>query len=120
MAIDYLFGDRALIHDVVEHVRSELMDDLQPLTAEDLRDESYEETRAGLIRKFRMELPELDQDNIRELPQGEVDIDVSREVNYAPIYQPRMQNRRASATASTFRVRWNRSCAEDPKVERLT
>jgi len=76
MATDYLFADRGLVHDVVEHLRMELRGALTSLSLDTIQSIPYDELSSGLILKFGLELPQLNLQGIRELPKGEVDIDV--------------------------------------------
>jgi hypothetical protein len=74
-----LFAADATIHDVVEHQRQALKLRLEEIGAQTLLDRTLEDLTNELTAEFRLEVPRLDRDKIRQLPNEEVDIDVSQD-----------------------------------------
>ena len=75
----YLFGDRADITDVVVHVREALKRGLDALDSQRILAVSVDDLVAQLVNEFRLNVPVLRRDAIQQLPNEEIDIDVSRD-----------------------------------------
>jgi hypothetical protein len=79
MRRDYLFAERATIHDVVETQRTELQKALEQLSTEALLGQPLDNLVLELVERFRLDVPVLDRTGIVQLPNEEVDIDVSHD-----------------------------------------
>jgi hypothetical protein len=74
---DYLFAERATIHDVVMQQRAEAEKAVADLPAPSITATSADELTAQFVDRFRLDVPVLDRSGINQLPSEEVDIDVS-------------------------------------------
>jgi hypothetical protein len=77
-ATEYLFAAEATIHDVVEHQRRALKRRVDELGTAILS-RSVEEQTSELVEAFRLEIPELKMAEITQLPNEEIEIDVSHD-----------------------------------------
>jgi hypothetical protein len=75
----YLFAAEATIHDVVEHQRQSLKQKLDEIGSETVLARPIQELTAELVETFRLEVPGLNRSEITQLPNEEVDIDVSQD-----------------------------------------
>lgn len=75
----YLFAEDATIHDVVEHQRKGLLRALEELPGATILARPVDETVAEIVERFRIEVPVLDRTATIQLPNEEVDIDVSND-----------------------------------------
>jgi len=75
----YLFAAEATIHGVVEHQRRNLKQHIEEIGTESLLANTIEELAAELVDRFRLDVPKLNRDGITQLPNEEVDIDVSQD-----------------------------------------
>ena len=75
----YLFAAEATINDVVEHQRQSLKQKLDELGSETILGRSIEDLGAELVETFRLEIPKLNRAETAQLPNEEVDIDVSQD-----------------------------------------
>lgn len=76
---EYLFSEHATIHDVVEHQRKQVNKALDDLPAQKVLDKPPEAIKAEIVERFRLDVPVLDRTGIVQLPNEEVDIDVSHD-----------------------------------------
>jgi TIR domain len=77
----HLFADRADITDVVEHVRQALKRKLDGLDSQRILAMPVDDLAGELVNEFRLNVPVLRRDAIQQLPNEEIDIDVSRDHN---------------------------------------
>src|SRR5438046_168142 len=75
----YLFGDRADITDVVEHVRGALKRELDALDSARILAVPIDDLVAQLVDEFKLNVPVLRREAIQQLPSEEIDIDVSHD-----------------------------------------
>jgi hypothetical protein len=73
----HLFAKRADISDVVLHVRESLKRELEALPSERILHGSEDELVAQLVQEYGLRVPTLRRDAIQQLPNQEVDVDVS-------------------------------------------
>jgi len=76
---DYLFAEQATIHDVIEHQRKQVHPALEDLPAQRVLANPPEAVTAEIVERFRLDVPVLDRAGIVQLPNEEVDIDVSHD-----------------------------------------
>jgi len=79
MREDFLFGEQATIHDVVEHQRKKVHQALEDLPPQKIRASPLEVVTAEIVDRFRLDIPVLDREAVVQLPNEEVDIDVSHD-----------------------------------------
>src|SRR5436189_4416289 len=77
MGITYLFGEEVSIHDVVEHQQQETERALEDLPAEAILARPLEELIPEVVDRFRLDVPVLQRATTAQLPNEEIDIDVS-------------------------------------------
>ncbi len=75
----YLFAAEATINDVVEHQRQSLKQKLDELGSETILARSIEDLATELVEAFRLEIPRLNRAETVQLPNEEIDIDVSQD-----------------------------------------
>jgi hypothetical protein len=75
----YLFAEEASIRDVIEHQKEQVQEALDELAAERILAQPMEELVAALVGRFRVDVPVLDRAATVQLPNEEVDIDVSHD-----------------------------------------
>jgi hypothetical protein len=75
----YLFADGADITDVVEHFRQSLKRELDGLDSQRILATPVDDLVAQLVNEFKLNVPVLRRDSIQQLPNEEIDIDVSRD-----------------------------------------
>src|SRR2546423_8212450 len=75
----YLFAAEATIHDVVEHQRQGLKQRLDELGTATVLAKPVQELTSELIERFGLEIPKLNRKEIMQLPNEEIDIDVSQD-----------------------------------------
>jgi hypothetical protein len=75
----YLFAAEATINDVVEHQRRHLKQRLEEIGTQTILENTVEELTNQIAEEFRLEIPKLDRDRVRQLPNEEIDIDVSQD-----------------------------------------
>lgn len=78
-ATKYLFAAEATINDVVEHQRQRLKQKLEELGAETILATPTPELTSELTEAFRLNVPRLNRAEIIQLPNEEIDIDVSQD-----------------------------------------
>jgi hypothetical protein len=76
---DYLFAEQATIHDVVEHQRKKLRKAMEELPAQEILASPLEALTDDIIERFRLDVPVMDRTGIAQMPNEEVDIDVSHD-----------------------------------------
>ena len=76
---EYLFAEQATIHDVVEHQRERVRQALEELPSATILASTLEALTADVVGRFRLNVPILERASIVQLPNEEVDIDVSRD-----------------------------------------
>jgi hypothetical protein len=74
---NYLFAEKATINDVVEHQRQSLHKSLDELPGSSILARPIDELITEFVERLRLEVPILDQTSIAQLPNEEIDIDVS-------------------------------------------
>lgn len=79
MHTDYLFAEQATIHDVVRHQEASTNRALDQLVAEVILSQSLEDLTARLMEELSLEVPILDRTATLQLPNEEIEIDVSRD-----------------------------------------
>jgi hypothetical protein len=79
MSNNYLFGEQATIHDVVETQKQSAQQALNELPGDIILRRPLEELTGEIVERFRLDAPILDQTGIVQLPNEEVEIDVSRD-----------------------------------------
>src|SRR5262245_35608221 len=79
MINNYLFAEKATIHDVVEHQRQSFQQALDALPADVILSRPLEKLIAETLERFHLDVPTLDRAGIVQFPNEEVDIDVSRD-----------------------------------------
>jgi TIR domain len=75
----YLFAEEASIHDVVEHRKQQVQQTLDELPSQAIVDRPVDELIAEFVERFRLNVPVLDRPATVQLPNEEVDIDVSQD-----------------------------------------
>src|SRR5262245_4758152 len=78
----YLFGDRAAFHQVVEYQESLVKKALDDLGSKQISQQPIEEIVAEFTEKFSLDVPTLLKTVIVQLPNKEIDIDVSQNSMY--------------------------------------
>ncbi len=76
---NYLFAEQATIHDVVERQRQSAQQALNEFPADVILRRPLEELIAEIVERFRLDMLILDREGIVQLPNEEVEIDVSRD-----------------------------------------
>lgn len=76
---EYLFGEQATIHDVVAHQRKKLHQALEDLPAQKILANLPEVLTDEIVERFRLDVPVLDRASVVQLPNKEVEIDVSHD-----------------------------------------
>jgi len=79
----YLFAEEPTIYDVIEHQRQSAEQTLSDLPATSVLHRPIDELLAELVGRFRLDVPVLDRANTTQLPNEEVDIDVSGDIRRA-------------------------------------
>jgi hypothetical protein len=79
MSSQYLFADQATIHDVVENQRKTAKRILEELPRQTILARSVEDLTAEMVEQFRLHVPVIERTGIVQLPNEEVEIDVSHE-----------------------------------------
>lgn len=64
MRRDFLFGDQATIHDVVEQQKRELQRVLEELPATAIATRSLDELTEELVERFRLDVPTLHRESV--------------------------------------------------------
>ena len=82
----HLFAEDATIHDVVEHQRRNLERTLEELPGQTILARPLEELVAEVTATFRLDVPVLDRAGTVQLPNEEVDIDVSDDAGDPILY----------------------------------
>ncbi len=79
MGEDYLFAEQATMHDVIEYQRRQIHKALEDLPAKKVLANPPQAITAEIVERFRLDVPVLDRAGIVQLPNEEVDIDVSHD-----------------------------------------
>jgi TIR domain len=79
MRENYLFAEQATIHNVVEHQKKEVLKALEVLPSQKVLADPLETITAEIVEGFRLDVPFLDRAGIVQLPNEEIDIDVSHD-----------------------------------------
>jgi hypothetical protein len=74
---NYLFAEQATIHDVVEQQKRNAQQALDELPAPSVRARLLDDLATEFVARFRLDVPILDRAAIAQLPNEEVEIDVS-------------------------------------------
>jgi len=77
----YLFSSEATISDVVEHVRRQLLDELEHIDSSKVLATNIDDLVNKLVDEYRLKVPVIKRDATHQLPNEEVDIDVSCDPN---------------------------------------
>jgi hypothetical protein len=74
----YLFAEQATIHDVVANQKKEVRRALEELSGKTVLARALDDLVAEMFEKCRLDVPVIDRDGITQLPNEEIDIDISR------------------------------------------
>src|SRR5207245_2500712 len=77
--MDYLFAEQATIHDVVRHQETSTEQALDELVSELILAQPLEDLITKLTEEFRLDIPILDRNATVQLPNEEIEIDVSHD-----------------------------------------
>ena len=74
---NFLFAEKATIHDVIEHQKQNTQQALDKLPGNSILNQQLEKLIAEFVERFRLDVPVLDRTATVQFPNEEIEIDVS-------------------------------------------